>query len=156
MLPKDMVRDGLERLALLDTIDAAMDPDPMSAYGRVAALESSLYMRNQLLRDTDWAGMAHSIELRVPLVDAHLLSTLAPLLVGTALDHRKRLLALSPTQRPPDHILRRAKTGFQVPVHRWLEMDPELGEWRSLPSLARENCPWNRRWAYTVLKAYLG
>jgi asparagine synthase (glutamine-hydrolysing) len=155
MLPKAVVREGLERLALLDTIEAAMAPDPQSVYGRVAALESSLYMRNQLLRDTDWAGMAHSIELRVPLVDAQLLSTLAPLLAPVVLEHRKRLLALSPTQRPPDHILQRAKTGFQVPVHRWLEQNPDLGAWRSLPSLAREHCPWNRRWAYTILKAYL-
>ena len=30
-------------------------------------------MRNQLLRDTDWASMAHSLEVRVPLVDAVLL-----------------------------------------------------------------------------------
>ena len=26
-------------------------------------------MRNQLLRDADWAGMAHSLEIRTPLVD---------------------------------------------------------------------------------------
>ena len=37
-------------------------------------LESSLYMRNQLLRDTDWASMAHSLEVRVPLVDVELLT----------------------------------------------------------------------------------
>ena len=40
-------------------------------------LESSLYMRNQLLRDTDWASMAHSLEVRVPLVDSKLLSQFA-------------------------------------------------------------------------------
>ena len=33
----------------------------------VSALEMSCYMRNQLLRDADWAGMAHSLEIRVPL-----------------------------------------------------------------------------------------
>ena len=32
---------------------------------KVAALESTWYMRNQLLRDSDWAGMAHSLEIRV-------------------------------------------------------------------------------------------
>jgi len=30
-------------------------------------------MRNQLLRDADWAGMAHSVEILVPLVDIELL-----------------------------------------------------------------------------------
>ena len=31
---------------------------------KVAALESTWYMRNQLLRDSDWAGMAHSLEIQ--------------------------------------------------------------------------------------------
>ena len=30
-------------------------------------LESKIYMRNQLLKDTDWASMANSIEVRVHL-----------------------------------------------------------------------------------------
>ena len=34
-------------------------------------------MRNQLLRDTDWASMAHGLEVRVPLVDSVLLSSAA-------------------------------------------------------------------------------
>ena len=29
---------------------------------KVAALEMGWYMRNQLLRDADWAGMAHSLK----------------------------------------------------------------------------------------------
>ena len=36
---------------------------------RVATLELSWYMRNQLLRNPDWAGMTHSLEFRVSLVD---------------------------------------------------------------------------------------
>ena len=31
------------------------------------------YMKNQLLRDSDWASMFHGIELRTPFVDAYLL-----------------------------------------------------------------------------------
>ena len=50
-----------------------LKPQPRTSFGKVAVLESSLYMRNQLLRDTDWASMAHSLEVRVPLVDVKLL-----------------------------------------------------------------------------------
>src|SRR5213076_2656741 len=75
-----------------------MTPDPGNAYARVAALESSLYLRNQLLRDMDWASMAHSLEVRVPLVDAHLLRTLAPLLVSRR-ERGKQLLADAPRPR---------------------------------------------------------
>jgi asparagine synthase (glutamine-hydrolysing) len=35
-------------------------------------------MRNQLLRDANWAGMAHGVDIRVPLVDATLLRSIAP------------------------------------------------------------------------------
>ena len=58
-------------------------------------LESSLYMRNQLLRDTDWASMAHSLEVRVPLVDSKLLSQLATI-TGENGSRSKHLLANSP------------------------------------------------------------
>ncbi len=44
----------------------------------LAQIESMTYLRNQLLRDSDWASMDHSIELRTPMVDAHLLDLLTP------------------------------------------------------------------------------
>ena len=56
---EEIARDGLERLDLLHLIEETLTPDPGNAYARVAALESSLYLRNQLLRDMDWASMAH-------------------------------------------------------------------------------------------------
>ncbi len=77
----DVAREGLERLGFLALIEKAITPDPGTPYARVVAMESSFYLRNQLLRDMDWASMAHSLEVRVPLVDAHLLQRLAPLLV---------------------------------------------------------------------------
>ena len=36
-------------------------------------------LRNQLLRDSDWAGMAHALEIRVPMLDLSLLRSLVPL-----------------------------------------------------------------------------
>ncbi len=73
-------REGLRRLRLRRRIGAALQPDPGSDIGRVCALESTHYLRNQLLRDADWAGMAHGVEIRVPLVDFTLLRTLAPVI----------------------------------------------------------------------------
>jgi hypothetical protein len=46
----------------------------------------------------DWASMAHSLEVRVPLVDAHLLRKIAPVLV-TRRERGKGILADAP--RPP-------------------------------------------------------
>ena len=36
---------------------------------------------NQLFRDSDWASMAHSLELRTSLVDIELIKELAPVLI---------------------------------------------------------------------------
>ena len=59
----------------------------------VGLLESTHYLRNQLLRDSDWASMGHSLELRTPLVDAQLLSTLGPYVGGFKRGAGKVMLA---------------------------------------------------------------
>ncbi|WP_374248660.1 asparagine synthase (glutamine-hydrolyzing) [Thermomonas sp.] len=95
----------------------ALPGDPRLALGQI---ESMTYLRNQLLRDSDWASMAHGVELRTPLVDAYLLSCLQPLLHGFKRFPGKRLLACAPANRLPDSIIQRRKTGFAIPVSRWL------------------------------------
>lgn len=103
---------------------------------QISFLESTRYMRNQLLRDADWAGMAHSIEIRTPLVDLFLLKQIAPLLrarhAPTKLD-----MAETPKKALPQSILDRKKTGFVVPVREWLTASsPEKPE-RGLRSWAK-------------------
>ena len=95
----------------------ALPTDPRLALGQI---ESMTYLRNQLLRDSDWASMAHSVELRTPLVDAHLLTQLQPLLTNFARFPTKRLLANAPAKPLPEAIIQRKKTGFGIPVPRWL------------------------------------
>jgi asparagine synthase (glutamine-hydrolysing) len=91
--------------------------DPRLALGQI---ESATYLRNQLLRDSDWASMDHSVELRTPLVDAELLHNLSPLLYAFEKFPNKELLARAPTKPLPDEVIRRPKTGFGIPVGRWL------------------------------------
>jgi asparagine synthase (glutamine-hydrolysing) len=120
VLPEDVTREGLQRLNVLQLIEQTVTPDPGNDYARVAALESSLYLRNQLLRDMDWASMAHSLEVRVPLVDAHLLRKLAPALV-TRRERGKQLLACAPQPPLPEAVRNRRKTGFTLPINEWLK-----------------------------------
>src|SRR6185369_12557309 len=122
LLGDDLAREGLERLDLLRLIEREVTPDPGNAFARVAALESSLYLRNQLLRDMDWASMAHSLEVRVPLVDAHLLRKLAPALV-TRRERGKGLLAAAPHPPLPEEVRKRRKTGFTLPIKEWLQQE---------------------------------
>ncbi|HEX8620082.1 MAG TPA: asparagine synthase (glutamine-hydrolyzing) [Thermoanaerobaculia bacterium] len=118
ILGDEVAREGLEQLAWLDRLDAVLDPDPITAFGRVATLEASLYMRNQLLRDADWASMAHSVEVRTPLVDAWLLRQLAPVLLR---GDGKSVLAST----LPPYLRDRPKTGFFVPMKEWMDLRPD-------------------------------
>jgi asparagine synthase (glutamine-hydrolysing) len=149
ILGEEMANEGLRRLDPMRMIAGALTPDPRSAYSRVAALEASLYMRNQLLRDTDWASMAHSVEVRVPLVDVDVLKALAPALSCHTALANKKLLAQVARPGLPDGVGQRAKTGFTVPLNHWLERNKALDVWRRLPVLTRPGTHWARRWAYT-------
>jgi asparagine synthase (glutamine-hydrolysing) len=117
---EDIAREGLKRLTMLDVIRGTITPDPGTAFARIAAMESSLLLRNQLLRDIDWASMAHSLEVRVPLVDPFLLRKVAPAVFSTKKRDGKELLSRSPHRQLPEAVLTRKKTGFTIPNVAWL------------------------------------
>ena len=117
----DAAEDGLARLRILDRIRQTITPDPLTPFARVATLESALFMRDQLLRDLDWASMAHSLETRVPLVDAWVLRKIAPAVVASKERDGKELLSMAPARPLPPDIITRPKTGFTLPIRQWLE-----------------------------------
>jgi asparagine synthase (glutamine-hydrolysing) len=121
VLDPDLVRDGWRLLESLEAIEATTSI-PDSPRSTVSCMESCWYMRNQLLRDADWAGMAHSLEIRVPLVDLKLLRFVAASISdGFAPD--KTTLASAPATDAAEVLLRRPKTGFTVPVREWLSRE---------------------------------
>jgi asparagine synthase (glutamine-hydrolysing) len=149
-LEPEIVREGLRRLQPLKRLSDSLEPNPGSDVGRVCALESSHYLRNQLLRDADWAGMAHSLEIRVPLVDAATLRSLAPLLPRIARGEGKAALARAPSRPLPDEILARAKTGFGVPTGAW--MDAVAKEAEGIGRVGAPKGVVSRHWSQTVLR----
>jgi asparagine synthase (glutamine-hydrolysing) len=126
VMDADMAREGLRTLAPRAALNAAVagiGPDRL----KVSALETAFYMRNQLLRDSDWAGMAHSLEIRTPLVDIGLFRAVLPQIMG-AHPPGKRAMAECAAPALPDAVLNRPKTGFFVPVSEWLG-EPNLKAW---------------------------
>lgn len=90
-----------------------------SDYLKISSMEMQWYMRNQLLRDADWASMAHSVEVRVPMVDINLLKAVAPMLAS--IDRpTKRDVSMTPVRPLPTSITERQKSGFSVPVRDWM------------------------------------
>ena len=122
VMDRDFALEGMRRLLPLEAVRAAIEPDPATDFARVAALESSLYMRNQLLRDADWASMAHSLEVRTPLADSGLLSQVARLNASTQLPRTKVDLAHAPSRPLPVEVVSRSKSGFGIPVESWIDL----------------------------------
>jgi len=144
-LDAELVKDGLSRLAPVATAEDLIRGIG-NPYASVMALEMTLYMRDRLLRDSDWASMAHSLELRVPFVDWTLFERLAPFLVGKSRLH-KGDLATCPRKPLPPTVTRRPKTGFQIPVQKW------LAEGAPGPNTLGHSL---RHWSHTVYKKFTG
>jgi len=120
LLDLDLVREGLETLQPVLRLDAEVERLP-TAQAKISVLELTHYMRNTLLRDSDWAGMAHSIEIRTPLVDVDFFRALAPYIFRPQHLPSKKDLALAPINPLPDTVINRPKTGFSIPIQRWIE-----------------------------------
>lgn len=117
LLDESWLTQGLEKLSTAQSL-AATVPASLSCHAQISALESCWYMRNQLLRDTDWSSMAHGLEVRVPFVDFHLLSRLAPAIASAAPPSKRDLAGCAVTL--PHSITLRPKTGFTTPVRQWM------------------------------------
>jgi len=118
LLDGEMVKKGWEELRPLTRLEQTIQGVKNTKL-KVTGLETAWYMRNQLLRDTDWASMAHSVEMRVPLVDIELFRTILPM---TNSNHSPNKLYMAETPKTPlmQEIKNRTKTGFDVPLLNWL------------------------------------
>ena len=111
----------------------APDVEPMAAATLLGAprgdgiaglqlIDLQTYLPDDLLVKADLASMAHSLELRSPLLDRHVVE------LGLALpDHLKQrgrtgkiALRRAFADLLPEHVARRGKAGFGVPLGRWL------------------------------------
>jgi len=147
VLDPDMARQGLEDLqtvASLDDTAGGFPPGGHCSRGRVSALEMSWYMRNQLLRDTDWASMAQSLEVRVPYLDIPLLKTVAPWLAAHPGISKPEIAAAVAPQLPAV-LINKPKTGFVVPVRDWLS-STQVGQ----------NIHGMRTWAHYIYRSSAG
>jgi asparagine synthase (glutamine-hydrolysing) len=133
-----MVRSPQDAWALAGRPD--MNPETLFAYlhaddptiedplSRVTLLETSLYMNSQLLRDADAASMAHSLEVRVPLLDVEVAEFAFGLPASSKLGASepggtmvgKRVLLRAVGDLIPDWTWRKPKRGFTLPFGEWL------------------------------------
>ncbi len=114
--------------ALIDGLPAAMrsrllfETESRSPMSAISMLEQRMFLGERLLRDTDAASMAASIEVRLPLVDKIFLEN-----VNSLPDHKryypmgkKAVLRRIGLRGLDPALFNRPKTGFVLPYDRWL------------------------------------
>ena len=85
---------------------------------KISYFESNIYMKNQLLRDSDWASMANSVELRVPFANSELIDFFS----NYKNNKNSRINILKDINYEIYKIIKdKPKTGFSVPMNIFLK-----------------------------------
>jgi asparagine synthase (glutamine-hydrolysing) len=151
----------------------ADSPDGAGTFAWVSRAELQTYTHHQLLRDTDVMSMAHSLEVRVPLLDHRLVETVLRLPESLKRNggRPKSLLLRAVGDLLPAAVLApRAKQGFVFPFDAWLRgpLRRTCREWQAgLSDLLREDAVarvqrayeagrlhWSRPWALAALQGW--
>jgi len=117
--PYTEVSQGLTREMAERLCTETRGHSPLSA---VSVLEQRLFLGERLLRDTDAASMAVSLETRLPLVDSVVFEAVAGL---TDQDRyapvgRKQILRTVGLDGLDPSLFERPKSGFVLPFDRWI------------------------------------
>ena len=126
----------------------------------ISRLELNGYMTNTLLRDTDAMSMAHSLEVRVPFVDAKLVDYVLSLPGKWKIGKNgpKPLLADAVGDLLPREFMARPKMGFTLPFEKWLqgrlraEVSAVLGDARRLSVAALDAGEVTKVWSRFLQK----
>jgi asparagine synthase (glutamine-hydrolysing) len=149
---------------------AAADP-----INQASALELGGYLSNALLRDTDSMSMAHSLEVRAPLIDHKVVEKM--LAVPGQLKLRRdepEWMLLDAVGDLPQEVARRPKRGFELPFKNWLAgalrdrvesalWSPQLTKLLSITAMQevwsdflKGRASWSCVWSFYVLGEWAG
>ncbi len=158
--------NGLRRQSSAANGDSGVTPRGLAGVG---FLEMTRYLPNQLLRDTDAVSMAHSLEVRVPLLDDVVVQVALAVPEEVRFESRKGLLAHAAVLGSSE-----PKRPFTLPVDRWMAgplreivregvvsdrlpfADLLASEWRQRVwrSFEAGRTHWSRPWSLAVLRLW--
>jgi asparagine synthase (glutamine-hydrolysing) len=167
--------DGVSRTAAKDLYGQWLRPE-LGAVAETSYVELRGYLPNTLLRDVDAMAMANSLEVRPVLLD-HVVAEFVfalPDSVKLGDGENKPALVAAVRDLLPEEIVRRKKTGFELPLTEWLAgplRERALAAFSSPPAraifspefltqamrqLSAQSRPPISLWAYLMLVEWLG
>ena len=89
-----------------------------------------MYHPDDILNKVDRTAMSVSLETRVPMLDRDVVefAWTLPLSYRNGNGMTKKILRDILYRYVPKELMERPKTGFSIPLHKWLK-EPELREW---------------------------
>lgn len=106
-----------------DLFDANLPAgDDRGSLNRYLAFDQRYYLADDILQKVDRMSMAHSLEVRPPFLDHRLVEFAARLPQRLKIDGRRQKVLLKSLMQGklPSSVLRRPKTGLDIPTHDWL------------------------------------
>jgi asparagine synthase (glutamine-hydrolysing) len=99
--------------------------DAPDALGRAQQTDIQLYMTDDVLAKVDRMSMAHSLEVRCPLLDPAILEFAARLPAGVKMAGGRGKLPLRrlAERRLPPEVVNMPKRGFSIPAAQWLRTE---------------------------------
>jgi asparagine synthase (glutamine-hydrolysing) len=121
LLHQDVRHDlnGYDSLTVLrDYYDRTNTDDPLS---RIQYVDIKTYLADDILVKVDRASMAHSLEVRAPILDHKLmeLAAMMPSSLKLRGTNGKYIFKNAVKKILPESVLRRKKMGFAVPLSQW-------------------------------------
>jgi len=118
---RDSFRRELQGYHAIEVLKRHLERAPKDPLSRVQYLDLKTYLPGDILTKVDRASMAHSLEVRVPILDYELVEWVAGLPPETKLRGREGKYLFKKAMEPylPRELLYRPKMGFAVPLASW-------------------------------------
>ncbi|HET8923513.1 MAG TPA: asparagine synthase (glutamine-hydrolyzing) [Candidatus Acidoferrum sp.] len=96
--------------------------DSRGSLNRYLAFDQRYYLTDDILQKVDRMSMAHSLEVRPPFLDHRIVEFAASLPEHFKVDGARQKVLLKSLMKGklPASLLRRSKTGLDIPAHDWL------------------------------------
>jgi asparagine synthase (glutamine-hydrolysing) len=111
------------RASVKDLFDSDLPAaDGRGSLNRYLAFDQRYYLADDILQKVDRMSMAHSLEVRPPFLDHRLVEFAARLPEHMKINGRQHKVVLKRLMQSklPGSVLRRPKTGLDIPAHDWL------------------------------------
>lgn len=111
---------GYSSLEVFEEHFSQAPDDPLSA---IQYVDMKTYMVDDILTKVDRASMAHSLEVRVPILDHEFMELAAQIPSNLKLKGREGKYIFKKSLEPslPHDILYRSKMGFSIPLSKWFK-----------------------------------